>query len=177
MDLTQIAIVTFVGALAAYAVKELVDALINLFWPGERSRHSLVRLDRDVSRQMDRERMMRRIHLYNEFTRNIDQAVADLSIGATRLALVYAARDYYREISLDAPKEVTRAARRMCKICEEIMVSEYSDTRHNRFQRAHKEFTDACMSDTGQMPAYEPEQAPEQEARSVDAVRRLSATD
>ena len=47
MDLSQIAIVTFLGALAAYAVKELVDALVNMFWPRRPNDSKLAQLDHD----------------------------------------------------------------------------------------------------------------------------------
>lgn len=177
MDLSQIALIAFIGALAAYAVKELVDRLVNLFWPHQRSRSSLARLDQNLEQQLERDSLMRRMHLYTEFTRNIDQAVADLSIGPARMALVYAARDYYREISHEAPKDVVAAARRMCRVCEEIMLNDHSDVRYNRYQRARKVFADACVADTGQLPAVASAEADAAESGVIDASRSFSPTD
>lgn len=177
MDISQIAIVTFLGGLAAYAVKELIDTLINLFWPTQGTESSLAQMEEDLSKQLDKERKFRRIHLYREFTRNIDQAVAELSIGATRMPLIYAARDYYREISREAPREVANAARRMCRVCEEIMLSEYSEIRYNRYQRAYKEFMDACVADTGEIPTVEAAKSKESESRVIDAAHSFSPSD
>ena len=175
--MSQIAIVTFLGGLAAYAVKELIDTLINVFWPRHGTQSSLAQMEEDLSQQLDKERLMRRVHLYREFTRNIDQAVAELSIGATRMPLIYAARDYYREISREAPREVANAARRMCRVCEEIMLSEYSEIRYNRYQRAYKEFTDACVEDTGEIPTVETAGSQKSERRVIDAAHSFSPSD
>ena len=177
MDISQIAIVTFLGGLAAYAVKELIDTLINVFWPAQGTDSSLAQMEEDLSRQLDKERLMRRIHMYREFTRNIDQAVAELSIGATRMSLIYAARDYYREISREAPREVSNAARRMCRVCEEIMLSEYSEVRYNRYQRAYKEFMDACVADTGEIPTVEAGASQKSDNRVIDAEHSFSPSE
>ena len=130
-----------------------------------------------LARQLEREQLLRRIYLYNEFTRNIDQAVADLAVGAARMGLVYAARDYYREISREAPRTVASAARLMCRICEEIMLSEHTDLRYNRFQRARKEFVDACVADTGQIPAVEPAEVVQLEPSGSAAGRTCTPAD
>lgn len=163
MQPDQIAIGAFLGALAAYAVKGLVDLLFHRLGPRERpaSDHALA----DAAwREIDRVRLRQRSSLYVEFDTKLLAAVQEMSQGWNRMSLVYAARDQFFALRRLAPDTVLRPARKMCDICVDMMANGYSDLLHNRFHRAQVEFHEACKQDLAmrrRRPPGEPENQPE----------------
>ncbi len=146
MQADQIAIGAFVGGLAAFAVKGLVDLLFHHFG-GRRAQNQKEVLADAAWREIDRVRLRQRSYLYKQFDDKLHTAVREMSRGWNRMSRVYAARDQFIMLKRLAPDTVIDAARAMCDICVDMMQYGYSDVLHNRFHRAQIEFRRACSED------------------------------
>ncbi|MBT8442423.1 MAG: hypothetical protein KJO76_08560 [Gammaproteobacteria bacterium] len=167
MQADQIAIGAFIGGLAAFAVKGLVDLLFHHF--GGRSAQDPKEMLADAAwREIDRVRLRQRSCLYEQFDDKLHTAVHEMSQGWNRMSLVYAARDKFVALKRLAPDTVVDAARAMCDVCVEMMQYGYSDVLHNRFHRAQIEFRQACSEDLKRPRAT----ADEDEHRSTKARRQ-----
>lgn len=146
MQLNEIAIGAFVGALAAYAVKGAVDLLAQRL-SAKHPRLAGAKLADAANEEIERIRRRQRKHAYAEFDTKLDAAVREISLGWTRMSLIYAARDQYQSIRRLASEPIVRAARTMCDVCNDMLANGYSELRHNQFQRAQHGFRAACSQD------------------------------
>ncbi|MFW2404402.1 MAG: hypothetical protein ACN4GT_06515 [Gammaproteobacteria bacterium] len=146
MQADQIAIGAFVGGLAAFAVKGLVDLLFH-HYAGRHAQDPKEVLADAAWREIDRVRLRQRSGIYKQFDDKLHTAVHEMSQGWNRMSLVYAARDQFIALKRLAPDTVVDAAREMCDICVDMMQFGYSDVLHNRFHRAQIEFHQACVED------------------------------
>ena len=149
MQLNEIAIGAFIGALAAYAVKGAVDLLSHQM--SAKRRHLIsAELANAANEEIERVRLRQRMNAYKEFDDKLDAAVQEMSHGWTRLSLIYAARDQYQLIQQLASDSITQTAKAMCDACNDMLTNGYNETRHNQFQRAQNRFHETLSQDSYQ---------------------------
>ncbi|MFQ5634019.1 MAG: hypothetical protein ACE5G3_01630 [Gammaproteobacteria bacterium] len=175
MQVHQIVVGAFVGALAAYAVKGLVDLLFHYFGP--RTAPDDDALADAARREIERVRARQRERAYREFDERLQAAVDDISRGWNRMSTIYAARDRFIALGRLAPPTVLKPARVMCDACAAMLQKGYDETLHNRFQRAQAEFHAACRSDLSPPDPASREEPPDPERRAPGGRKYYSPHD